>query len=186
MAAHERHEVVGHLRTLARALARRRRVSMRYRDGEGQTTEREVDALALSWRGDRWLLAAWCHRRHAFRLFRVERIARSRMLARPSDGAAPAGFDPRFFASVGFLESGGDAPVLCTLRLSAPLGGLASAFFPGALFERPSERTTLCHLRATDLLSLASLSLSLGKGAELVHPAAAREIVDALRTTRRR
>ncbi len=155
---------------------------MRYRDTDGDETEREVDPLALSWRGERWLLAAWCHRRNAFRLFRVERIARARVLARASDESrAPPGFDPRFFASVGFLESGGRPPLLVTVRLTAPLDRFAAAFFPAGLFERCSERTVLCHMRATDIPALAHLVISLGKRAEMVHPAAAEEVLRGLR-----
>ncbi len=182
VALHQQSAPFGRLLSVARALAGRRRMWMRYRDTDGDETEREVDPLALSWRGERWLLAAWCHRRNAFRLFRVERIARARVLARSSDEArAPPGFDPRFFASVGFLESGGRPPVLATVRLSSPLDQFAGAFFPAALFERCSERTVVCHMRATDVRALASLVISLGKRAEMVHPAAAEEVLRGLR-----
>jgi predicted DNA-binding transcriptional regulator YafY len=183
MAAARQHEARKRLLTLARALDARRRVKILYRDGEGEETEREIDALALSWRGGRWLLAAYCHRRDAFRLFRVERILRAHLLETALDGErAPAGFDARFFSSIGYLESGGRPPILVTLRLGAPLGRLARALFPAALLEHPSAGSVLCHLRATRLTEVAKLVISLGSGAELVHPADARTVVEELRS----
>jgi len=183
VSSHHQGEPLRHVLTIARALAGRRRMWMHYRDAGGCETEREVDALALAWRAGRWLLAAWCHRRDAFRLFRVERIARARVLARScGEGHVPPGFDPRFFASVGYLEPGGPSPVLATVWLSAPLDRFACALFPAALFERCSERTILCHLRATGLPALAHLVVALGGRAELVHPGSATEILRAVRS----
>ena len=184
MTAVRQYGVLKRLLTVARALAVRRRVKLLYRDAQGEETEREVDALALSWRGGQWLLAAWCHRRKAFRHFRIERIASAHVLAAPAGGdGAPPGFDARFFSSVGYLESGKRPPVLVTLQLRAPLGRFARELFPAALLEHPSGGCVLCHLRATRLPELAKLVISLGKGAELVHPAAARSAVEELRSS---
>jgi predicted DNA-binding transcriptional regulator YafY len=183
MAAVRQYEAMRRLLTLARALDARRRLKILYRDAEDEETEREVDALALSWRGGRWLLAAFCHRRDAFRLFRVERIARAHLLAAALDGdRAPPGFDARFFSSIAYLESGARPPVLVTLRLRAPLARFARALFPAALLEHPSGECVLCHLRATRLTELAKLVISLGEGAELVHPANVRTVVEELRS----
>ncbi len=183
MAVVRQHEALKRLLTLARALDTQRRLKMVYRDAEGEETEREVDALALSWRGGRWLLAAWCHRRDAFRLFRVERIAKARVLATPLDrDRTPAGFDARFFSSIAYLESGARPPALVTLRLSAPLSRFARALLPAALLEHPSGGCVLCHLRATRLTEVAKLVISLGRGADLVHPEDVRMVVDQLRS----
>lgn len=170
------------LLTVARAISAGRRLLIHYRDAHGVDIEREVDALALAFRGGPWLLAAWCRRRDAFRLFRVERIARARILPSPSAGArGPNGFDPRFFATVGYLEPGAEHPVLVTLRLRAPLLHLARALFPAALLEHPSPDAVLCHMRATRPADLAELVASLGPGAELVQPAHATAAAGALR-----
>jgi len=183
MAASRHHESPRRLLTLARALDARRRMRILYRDADGERTDREVDALALAWRGGRWLLAAWCHRRDAFRLFRVERIARAHLLdTRVGEDRAPPGFDARFFSSVAYLESGARPPVLVTLRLGAPLSRFARAIFPAALLEHPSSGCVLCHLRATRLTELAMLVISLGEGAQLVHPADAKAVVERLRS----
>lgn len=167
---------------LARALAEERRAWLRYDDAGGVRTDREVEVLGLAWRGGPWHAAAFCHRREAFRLFRVDRVLRARVMrkrARPA--LSPPGFDPRFFATTGFLEPGRDPPVLATIRLRPPLSRLAAALFPSALYEWTSEQDVLCHLRATDLFQLASLVVSLGAGAEVCHPEAARELAAALR-----
>jgi predicted DNA-binding transcriptional regulator YafY len=167
---------------LARALAEERRAWLRYDDAGGLRTDREVEVLGLAWRGGPWHAAAFCHRRGAFRLFRVDRVVRARVTrkgARPA--LAPPGFDQRFFATTGFLESGRDPPVLATIRLRRPLSRLAAALFPSALYEWTSEQVVLCHLRATDLFQLASLVVSLGAGAEVCHPEAARALAASLR-----
>jgi len=167
---------------LARALAEERRAWLRYDDAGGVRTDREVEVLGLAWRGGPWHAAAFCHRREAFRLFRVDRVVRARVMrkrARPA--LSPPGFDPRFFATTGFLEPGRDPPVLATIRLRPPLSRLAAALFPSALCEWTSEQVVLCHLRATDLFQLASLVVSLGAGAEVCHPEAARALAASLR-----
>jgi predicted DNA-binding transcriptional regulator YafY len=162
---------------LARALAEGRRAWLLYDDAGGARIDREVEVLALAWRGGPWLAAAFCHRREAFRLFRVDRVERARVTRKPvRPGRAPPGFDPRFFSTTGFLEPGREGPpVLATVRLRDGLAGLATALFPSALYEWPSDGGVLCHLRATDLWELARLVASLGDGAELCHPQGARE-----------
>ena len=154
---------------LARALAEGRRAWLRYDDAGGVRTDREVEVLGLAWRGGPWHLAAFCHRRKAFRLFHLDRIDRVRVLRKRSrPGLAPPGFDARFFSTTGFLDPGRpEAPVRATVRLRPPLSRLAAAIFPSALCERPAAGEVLCHLRANELVQLSSLVVSLGEGAEL-------------------
>ncbi len=138
---------------LARALAEGRRAWFRYEDGGGIRTDREVDVLGLAWREGVWHLAAFCHRRKAFRLFRLDRVLRVRVMrARARRGLAPPGFDLRFFSTAGFLDSGSpEPPVRVTVRLRPPLARIATALFPSALREQPARGTVLCHLRTTGL-----------------------------------
>lgn len=168
------------LAALARALAGGRRVRMGYVDAEGEATERDVDVLGLAFRDGPWLVAAWCHRRDAFRLFRADRITRARLLREPASGRAPPGFDARFFSASAWLEPGDEA-ALATVRLRRPLDAAAAALFPAALQERCAEAAVLCHLRASALPALAGLVHSLGPGADLLRPPAARSALAALR-----
>ncbi|GAB3100998.1 helix-turn-helix transcriptional regulator [Lysobacter terrae] len=46
-----------------------------YRDGNGTTSEREIEPLALAFWGGSWTLGAWCRLRGDFRSFRPDRIA---------------------------------------------------------------------------------------------------------------
>jgi predicted DNA-binding transcriptional regulator YafY len=157
---------------LARALAEGRRAWLRYEDGDGVHTSREVDVLGLAWRGGPWHLAAFCHTRKAFRLFRLDRVVQARVLrTRARRGLSPPGFDARFFSTTAFLEPGTpEPPVRATVRLHAPLSRVARALFPAALRETSAPGVVLCHMRATRLGELARLVASLGEGAELCHP----------------
>lgn len=56
------------------AVTRRRVVSLRYRDGKGQTSRREVEPQLLVQSSDQLFLVAWCRERDALRWFRIDRI----------------------------------------------------------------------------------------------------------------
>jgi predicted DNA-binding transcriptional regulator YafY len=64
-------EVVSRLR---RAIAVRRTVLFRYRDGEGRETERTVEPFSLVIAGSAWYLHGWCRARGSFRLFKLARM----------------------------------------------------------------------------------------------------------------
>jgi predicted DNA-binding transcriptional regulator YafY len=59
---------------IEQALAGRRVVVLRYRDGKGQPTRRHVEPHLLARTGDQWYLVAWCRERRAPRWFRCDRI----------------------------------------------------------------------------------------------------------------
>jgi predicted DNA-binding transcriptional regulator YafY len=56
------------------AVARRRVVSLRYRDGQGQASVRHVEPQLLVRSSDHRFLVAWCRERQALRWFREDRI----------------------------------------------------------------------------------------------------------------
>lgn len=60
--------------TLERAVVQRRVVVLRYRDGNGRATRREVEPQLLSRTAGSWYLAGWCRQREAPRWFRADRI----------------------------------------------------------------------------------------------------------------
>jgi predicted DNA-binding transcriptional regulator YafY len=156
------------LLAVARALVAGRRVRILYLDVAGSGTARLVSPLGLAHRAGHWLLAAHCHLRRAFRLFRVDRIVAVRLArGRVGDRLAPPGFDPRFFSAEAYCIAGHRLPALATVRLLPPLDGLAGALIPAALLEW-SEPGVLCHLRVTERDSLLGLLGSLGSAAALV------------------
>jgi predicted DNA-binding transcriptional regulator YafY len=56
------------------AVARRRVLVLRYRDGKGQASRREVEPHLLAHAHDHWFLVGWCRERQAPRWFREDRI----------------------------------------------------------------------------------------------------------------
>jgi predicted DNA-binding transcriptional regulator YafY len=63
------------LRTVVeQAVAQRRVVVLRYRDGKGQPSRREVEPHLLARSSDHWFLVGWCREREAPRWFREDRI----------------------------------------------------------------------------------------------------------------
>jgi predicted DNA-binding transcriptional regulator YafY len=56
------------------AVSRRRVLVVRYRDGKGTTSRREVEPQLLAKSGRHWFLVAWCRERDAMRWFREDRI----------------------------------------------------------------------------------------------------------------
>jgi predicted DNA-binding transcriptional regulator YafY len=59
---------------LRRAIGDERWVRLGYVDAQGAETDRVVVPLALYFWGQRWLLAAYCWLRGAYRSFRVDRV----------------------------------------------------------------------------------------------------------------
>ena len=60
--------------TLERAVAGRRVVALRYRDGNGRASRREVEPQLLARSATSWYLVGWCRERQAPRWFRADRI----------------------------------------------------------------------------------------------------------------
>jgi len=88
----------GHtLQTLRECVSSRRGACLSYRDFNLETTCREVDPYALSFRWGLWYLVAHCHLRDAMRTFRVDRIESAERLDRrftiPGDFSAKAYLD---------------------------------------------------------------------------------------------
>ena len=69
--------------TLEEAVRREVVVHLRYRDRNGTTTERAVDAVGTAVEPDGWYLVGWCHLRRGGRIFRLDRIERAQRTHRP-------------------------------------------------------------------------------------------------------
>jgi predicted DNA-binding transcriptional regulator YafY len=66
------------------ALAAGRVVHLRYTDGAGVTTERDVDPMALLWGPQGWYLMGWCRLRNGVRGFQLDRIASAELRDEPA------------------------------------------------------------------------------------------------------
>ena len=93
------------------ALARGRRLRIRYVDARDVTSDREVDPVRLVTEDERSYLLAWCRSSHGERLFRVDRVVEAQVLDVPADEhPVPTRADT-------FQPDGGD---LVTLHLASP------------------------------------------------------------------
>jgi predicted DNA-binding transcriptional regulator YafY len=79
---------------LEQAVLGRRVVVLRYQDGKGRPSRREVEPQLLARSSEQWFLVAWCRERQAPRWFRLDRIAS----ARPTEETAPRR-DPALFGA---------------------------------------------------------------------------------------
>jgi len=68
-------------RLLADALSARRVLRIGYQDRAGAVTLREIEPLGYVGIDTRWYLVAWCRRRDAMRVFRIDRISSVTVLA---------------------------------------------------------------------------------------------------------
>ncbi len=65
---------------IRRAIRRRHKIRLTYRDSHGAATERVIWPILLGYRDAGRIVAAWCELRQAFRYFRTERIGRAEVL----------------------------------------------------------------------------------------------------------
>jgi predicted DNA-binding transcriptional regulator YafY len=77
---------------LERAVAHRRIAVLRYRDGDGRGSRREVEPQLLVRSSSSWFLVAWCRERQAPRWFREDRIEDVELTGRTAPHRDPALF----------------------------------------------------------------------------------------------
>jgi predicted DNA-binding transcriptional regulator YafY len=77
---------------LDEGLARRLVLVLRYRDGQGATSLREVEPQLLARTAEHEYLVAWCRERQAVRWFRTDRIESVEVTAEPAPRRDPATF----------------------------------------------------------------------------------------------
>ena len=77
---------------LERALTGHRVLVLRYRDGKGTASRREVEPQLLARTADREYVVAWCRQRQAPRWFRLDRIESAELTAERAPRRDPAAF----------------------------------------------------------------------------------------------
>ncbi|WP_149195665.1 helix-turn-helix transcriptional regulator [Luteimonas suaedae] len=70
----DRIEASGVIDRLHAAIEARQVLAIRYCDGDGRNSEREIEPLCLAFWGGSWTLGAWCRLRAGFRNFRPDRM----------------------------------------------------------------------------------------------------------------
>ena len=170
----------GRLRELADAVARRKRVHIRYEappglDGKpGKRSERDVDPWGIAFRGRAWRLVGYCHSAQDQRVFLVDRIESLEVNAQKPhtpDFDAPEGFDAGTAAvrSIRPWQWAHHAPTEVVLRF-AP----GSEAIGERIFDAPDGRLTVTHVDG-----LLPQILSLGDRVRIESPPEAREKVRA-------
>ncbi|MCV3271282.1 helix-turn-helix transcriptional regulator [Roseobacter sinensis] len=65
---------------IRRAIRRRVKIALTYRDSRSASTKRVIWPILLGYRDEGRIVAAWCELRHGFRYFRTERIVAGEIL----------------------------------------------------------------------------------------------------------
>jgi proteasome accessory factor C len=149
------------LETVRGAIARGRRLHLRYVSAADVVTERDVDPVEVRSDGVTWSLRAWCHRAQGARTFRLDRILALEEL----DVAAGAHPD---------LTTDGDRPwegdgALVTLDLASSARWVAEHTPVEKVLDLP-EGDLRVTLRAGDPAWVSNLLLSLGDAVLAVSP----------------
>lgn len=168
------------LATLRDALARKRRLHLRYLvPARDESTERDVDPMRLTSADGRWYLEGWCHRSDDVRLFRLDRIEEATVLKVP--GEPPAVARPRDL-DAGIFQPGPD-DLLVTLRLTSAAAWVAD-YYPHESHDPDQDNPggSILRLRTGDVPWLRRLVWRLGGQAVIVEPVdLAREVADGAR-----
>jgi predicted DNA-binding transcriptional regulator YafY len=80
------------LTTVSSAAQLKRRLHIHYHSPQGENTEREFDPYGLTYYGQRWYVAGYCHLRNDLRSFRLDRITEADFTT--ANFERPAHFDP--------------------------------------------------------------------------------------------
>ena len=108
------------------AVTRHRVLVLRYRDGTGSTSRREVEPQILARSGRHWFVVAWCRERQAMRWFREDRIEAVEM----TEESVP----PRELAGIG-APPAERHPAGRALGRAAPAATPRLVVLPGGLAE---------------------------------------------------
>jgi predicted DNA-binding transcriptional regulator YafY len=156
---------VEHLRTALQAARSSHRLRLRYRDGNGQRTERLVDPGGIVHRHGRWYLVAYCHLRAGQRVFRLDHIEGATLLS-------DTFIAPRIDALAAVEEAIGQAPwrwEYC-VQLKMPLAEARRRIPPSIAALSEDDGRLLMRGFADDLAWLAHLLSGLGAPLVVLHP----------------
>ena len=113
----------------AEAAQGRRRVTFGYRTAQGKTSQRDIDAFAMVFRGGRWYLVGHDHERNEVRAFRLSRVTSD--IADAGAGTEP----PEGFSAADHVGAGSWAAApedLAKVNFAPDVAWLAIGSLPGA------------------------------------------------------
>jgi len=154
--------------TAADAAGARRRLRFGYRTAQGATSDRDVDAYGVVFRGGHWYLVGRDREREAIRAFRLSRCTSE--LEDIGEGSEP----PEGFSAIDHVEAGPWQDVAEDRAVVAVAPGmvvLVESTFPGV--ERRSERDdgwVVVEIPVADEHALAPMLLQFGAEVEALEP----------------
>lgn len=157
---------------IRRAVISKCRIVCEYLNQRGELTNREIDPLKLSFDGEYFYLAGWCHLAQAMRIFRLDRMRKITVLDVPISKEAEA---IPSFSDQSYVAGKSDIEVLVEVepeayRLIAEVQAIAE---PKA-HDSARVRATI---RVGHLQNLGRLISRYGGAAKVISPAEAREVV---------
>lgn len=157
----------GMLLELAAACRLGERVTLAYRDREGNATTREIDPYRLVHTARRWYFVARDVTRDEWRTFRADRVAR----IQPTGHAVRITDPPDPAQLVRTSVSAGTYPIYATVRLPMPMGRALRLIPAGMGVHRPDgPDATLVEIGGNDADELARYLLSRATPLKVLSP----------------
>jgi predicted DNA-binding transcriptional regulator YafY len=162
--------------TLSLAVKQRQGVSLRYRSGGGEETERELDPYGIVFNNGTWYASGYCHLRQDVRTFRLDRIVRAELRERTFE--RPDAFDVvgQVVDSLPLVPGATEVEVVLETSLEqarqmiGPIRGTLEPSTQGVIFRRTTSQ----------LEWVAHMLLSLPVPARVIKPPELRTLLQAM------
>lgn len=162
--------------TLSLAVKQRQSVSLRYRSGTGEETERELDPYGIVFNNGTWYASGYCHLRQDVRTFRLDRIVQVDLRERTFE--RPAAFDVvgQVVDTVPLVAGATEVEVVLETSLDRARQLMGS--IRGAL--EPSPQGVIFRRTTAQLEWVAHMLLSLPVPAQVIKPLELRALLQAM------
>lgn len=164
--------------TVASALARRRRLAVRYyKRGEETTSERELSPQRLLHYRDNWYLEAWCHLRQGLRTFALDSIRKARMLESTAKEVAEQSLRDNSTGAYGIFSGDADKTAVLLFRPERARWVAAEQWHPDQQSRWLDDGRYELRVPYSQTPELVMDILKYGPDVEVVAPDALRELV---------
>lgn len=160
--------------TLSLAVTQRQGVSLRYRAGTGEETEREVDPYGIVFNNGTWYASGYCHLRQDVRTFRLDRIVQAELQERSFE--RPDAFD----AVEQVVESYRPDAIEVEIVLETSLERARQLVGPIRGTLEPASQGVIFRSTTSQLEWVAHMLLSLSVPARVIKPTALRTLLRAM------